>query len=49
MAANDVLNAAAEAMTTLANAIGSGDEKFLLKIDFYCELACTYIKDNAQE
>jgi len=74
----DALTAAAEAMTTLANALGRGGEKSLLKIDFYrgdgtqdpvtwleeferaaranhwssarqLELACAYMKDNAQE
>ena len=33
--AEDALTAAAEAMTTLANALGRGGEKSLLKIDFY--------------
>src|SRR5260363_178565 len=76
--ANDALNAAAEAMTALANAMGRGGEKSLMKIDFYqgdgtqypvtwieeferaakanhwspacqLELACAYMKDNAQE
>ena len=31
----DALTAAAEAMTALANAMGRGGEKSLLKIDFY--------------
>ncbi|CAG8849361.1 22935_t:CDS:2, partial [Gigaspora margarita] len=65
--AKDTLNATAKAITALANAMERGDEKSLLKIDFYyeeferaakanywsparqLELACTYIKDNAQE
>src|SRR5260363_430741 len=76
--ANEALNAAAEAMTALANAMGRGGEKSLMKIDFYrgdgtqdpvtwieeferaakadhwsparqLELACAYMKDNAQE